>query len=366
MSILLFFIILVVLIVSHEFGHFIVAKFAGIRVDEFGLGFPPRIAGIRKGDTLYSINWLPFGGFVRIYGEDGVEIVETSALQAHSFAHKPKWVQAAVIAAGVSFNLLLAWVLISVGLVSGFPTPVAGAPSGAAIEDVRLLVTSVEPESPAGRVGLKTGDSLVFLATAIDVLQGTPLQPEGVQDFIARHGAESITIGYRRGDGEPRTVNAIPETGIFGDSPAIGISMDVIGIATLPIHRALIEGVRVTGSLTLGTARALGVFAKGIFTGDSSFSSITGPVGIIGIVGDASEIGFIYLLGLTALISINLAIINLVPFPALDGGRLLFLVAEKLKGSPINPRTVAGLNTAGFVALLFFMAVITYLDILKL
>lgn len=365
MAVFLFVIILLILIISHEFGHFIVAKMMGVRVDEFGLGFPPRIAAVRKGETEYSLNWLPFGGFVRIYGEDGEDIVPSGADRARSFSHKPALVQAAIIAAGVGFNLLLAWLLVSVGFASGLPTPVAAAPAGAELADVRLLITGVAEDSPAARAGLQGGDELLYLATADEAAQGDPLESARVQDFIARHGAEEFAIGYRRGE-ETKTARVTPETGVFGDKPAIGISMDLIGIAELPLPRAVWEGLKATGVLFTATAKGLWLFFTGLFTGQSSFSDIAGPVGIVGIVGEAQKVGFIYLIGLTAIISINLAVINLVPFPALDGGRLLFIAIEKLKGSPLSPRIMNAANTGGFVLLIALMVAITYFDILRL
>jgi len=367
MSIVIFIIILFILIVAHEFGHFIVAKLFKIRVDEFGVGFPPKIFGFRpkNSETEYTFNWIPFGGFVKIFGENPDEEAISGPDSHRSFVNKPKYIQGAVIVAGVLFNILLAWILISVGFMTGLPTPVGSAPIGAVIENTELTITAVSPDSPAEIAGIKPGDRINALVTEKESLQEN-ITTEEMSRFISQNGGEKIAVFYRRGS-ENGTIFITPKEGILEGRPAIGVTMDVIGILKLPIHKAFWEGGKVTIALT--TAIAVGfwdLIVNSISGNGPGFSAVTGPVGIIGLVGDAADFGFVYLLGFTAFISINLAIINMIPFPALDGGRLLFLVIEAIKRSPIKPVVVNTANSIGFIILILLMLVVTFNDVIKL
>ena len=199
-----------------------------------------------------------------------------------------------------------------------------------------------------------------------NLLTQTP-SVESVQYFVAKHSAEEIKISFERGKGEISETTIIPKMGIIeSDKPAIGVSMDMIGVLKLPIHKAIISGLKLTWDLTRATAVGLFDLIVNSVRGTADISSVTGPIGIVGIVGDAVSFGFVYLLSLTAIISINLVIINLIPFPALDGGRLLFLLIEKIKGSRINPKIANIVNMIGFGLLMLLMVVITYHDIVKI
>lgn len=367
MSIIIFFVILLVLVLSHEFGHFIVAKKSGIRVDEFSFGFPPKLFGKKIGETSYNFNALPIGGYVKIFGENPDDESINGPDSKRSFTNKPKYIQAAVLLAGVTMNFLVAWLLLSVGFISGLPTSAGAVPNGATISNEALTITSVNPNSPAEIGGLKIGDKINSLSTngdSFDLLSSS-LPIEGLQSFIRNHGEESIIISLNRG-GESMDIPVIPEIKDPNSNPTIGISMDIIGILKLPIHKALWEGLKLTGNITAATAVGFYNLIHDAILGQADMSSLTGPVGIVGIVGDAAEFGFIYLLSFTALISINLVIINLIPFPALDGGRLLFLLIEKIKGSRIKPVVANWVNIIGFGLLMLLMIIITYHDILKL
>ncbi len=361
MSILLFIIILAVLILVHEFGHFIAAKRAGVRVDEFGIGFPPRIFSKKYGETTYSLNLFPIGGFVKIFGEnpdmESLEGIDSK----RSITHKSKWTQAWIISAGIIFNLILAWVLISTGFMFGLPYSTDDTKYGARVEGAALNIMQVVPGSPAELAGLKAGDRIVALYAGGDSLESPDLG--STQKFIA--STDELTLEYMR-EGEVKTVIIQTQTGIVSDRRVIGISMDMTGVLKLPVHEAFYVGLTTTASLTLATTIGLFDFFKNIFTGQADFSAVSGPVGIVGIVGDASALGFVYLLTLTALISINLAIINLLPFPALDGGRLFFIIIEAIKGSPIKPVIANTANGIGFLLLILLMVVVTYSDIVKI
>jgi regulator of sigma E protease len=262
MTVLIFIIVLVVLILVHEFGHFIAAKLCGMRVDEFGIGFPPKLWGFQAGETFYSINALPFGGFVKIHGEDASE--NGQAPDPRSFSGKPRILQAVVLVAGIVMNIILAWFIFS-----------------------GLLMTSQW-----------VGPNLV----------STPL-------------------------------TLVP---------------------------ALIQGAQDTWNITVATAEALGNFFMTLLTLTANLSQVTGPVGIANAVGQASANGWSDLLTLVALISINLAIINIIPIPALDGGRLLFVVIEGIIRRPLKASISNAVNATGFALLVLLMVVVTLHDVYKL
>lgn len=366
MNIIIFIVILLVLVVSHEFGHFIVAKKSGIRVDEFSFGFPPKLFGKKIGETTYNFNALPLGGYVKIFGENPDEDSMYGPDSQRSFVNKPKYIQAAVLFAGVAMNLLVAWLLLSVGFISGLPTSVGNVPQGAIVENQALTITSVGKDSPAEIGGLMTGDKILSLETATDStkLLSSNFGAESVQSFIKANNGQEINISLIRGKVE-KEVKVVPKLNENGN-PMIGISMDTIGTLKLPIHLAIWEGLKLTKDVTIATVIGFYDLIKSAIFGKADMSMLTGPIGIVGVVGDAAEFGFIYLLSFTALISINLAVINLVPFPALDGGRLLFLLIEKIKGSRIKPQVANIMNAVGFGLLMLLMVFISYHDIVKL
>lgn len=371
LAIILFVIILGVLIVVHEFGHFIAARLCGIRVDEFGLGYPPRaLKMFRAWGADFTLNWIPFGGFVKIFGENPLdpELVDehgapTAADTSRSFLSKSRPKQAFVLVAGVLFNFLFAWLLISLGFAIGLPTSVdAGL---GPVKNTHLVLTSISVGSPAAKAGLKPGDTITTLSTKTDSLAGADVTPEHISNFVATHGDSSIAVQYSRG-GTSGSVNVTPVAGLIADHKAIGIGMDMIGTLQLPVHLALWQGLKTSGTLVYQTVIGLGHFIYDSLRGHSDLAQVTGPVGIIGLVGDASRLGFIYVLSFTAFISINLAVINLIPIPALDGGRLLFVAIEAVRRRPINAKFVYWTNAVSFVLLILLMVVVTVNDVVKL
>lgn len=353
------------MVLVHEFGHFWSAKKFGIRVDEFGFGFPPKIWSIKKGETEYSLNLLPIGGFVRIFGENPNEENINGPDSDRSFVNKAKWKQAVVLFAGVFANFILAWFLFSMGFMSGLPASVDAGEKNYNYSDVSLMVVSVLPDSPADVAGLEAGDKIISIRSGENYTEY--VSPETVQSFVQESNGEEIEFVYRRDiTNVENTVSIIPELLDGNDTPRIGISMDQVGIAKLPFFKAFWEGMKLTLSMTKNTALGLFGLIVDAVSGRGSFDAVAGPVGMVGIVGDAYNLGFVYLLSFAALISINLAIINLLPFPALDGGRLLFVLIEKIKGSPISPKISNTLNMIGFGILILLMIVITYHDITRI
>ncbi len=366
MTIILFIVVLAILILTHEAGHFITAKWAKIRVDEFGLGLPPKIWGLKKGETTYSINWLPLGGFVKIFGEDPNEENISGPESARSFVNRPKWIQAIVLAAGVTLNLVLAWVLISVNLGIGMPVGLDELPGGLKIKNESLSIVSVLKNSPAEKVGLKMGDQLISFSAGEEKIED--LSVETVRNFTKRFPGQPIKVEYKRASGL-LIATVTPKFGLGTDknSATIGIATQKIGIVSTAWWRTPFYGLFFTYHLVINTFGAFGFFFSSLFAdSQSALGAIAGPIGIYGLISDASRLGFVYLLNFTALISINLAILNLLPFPALDGGRLLFVGIEAIIRRPINPKIANILNTVGFALLILLMLVIAVSDIFKL
>jgi len=360
MTFLIFLIVLGVLVFIHELGHFLVAKKAGVQVDEFGFGYPPRAFKIgRKWGTLFSLNWIPFGGFVKILGEDYDDFSDSKNLR---FTEVSKKWQAAILASGVVFNIIFAWLLFSFGFMVGLPTPVENN-FGAAVKNPVLTIVEVLPDSPAQKAGLKSGDKIENISLESGKMLKI-LNPENVSDFINNSAGEVLVVVDRGGKNFDFKIT--PEAGIIENKKIIGIDMDMVGILSLPIHKAIYEGGKTTFEITYLTAGGLINLIGDAVKGKADISNIAGPVGIVGLVGDASRLGFAYLITFTALISINLAIINLIPFPALDGGRILFVIIEGVTKRKINPKIASTLNTIGFALLITLMLVVTYRDILKL
>jgi regulator of sigma E protease len=357
-TIIIFLIILSVLVFVHELGHFVTAKINGVRVDEFGLGYPPRAKALFTWrGTTFTLNWLPFGGFVRIFGENPEED-GSSEENKESLTAKPKRVQAAVLVAGVFMNLVFAWLIISLGYTLGLPS---SADSGLPLQNTYTVVTEVVENSPAQIAGVKVGDKIVSVSR--NNLYAN-LSPEQISNFIAS-SPTSLNLVVERGSSE-QTLKILPSASIVSGKMAIGVGLDAVGLAKLSPLKALWEGLKVTTNLTWLTFKGLLTFIRDAFIGHANLSEVTGPVGIVGLVGDAKGLGFTFLLSLTALISINLAIINLLPIPALDGGRLLFIAIEAIRGKKISTRVQQILNGVSFALLILLMIIITIRDVIHL
>jgi len=365
MSILIFIIGIVVLIVVHEFGHFVVAKLSRMRVDEFGLGYPPRAAIIGKiGETILSLNWLPFGGFVKIYGED-FDVGEVKDKRA--FSSKNHAVQALVLTAGIAMNLLLAYVLITSALIMG--TPRALLPSEIAnARDAELAVANVLPDTPAANAGLLPGDIILSAEDGHYAFRGT--DPDAFMKFVSNgEGNTTVTLSVRHADGKEVLLFARPVAGVVASDPsrpALGVEVVTIGVVPLSFFQAITEGASLTwGAITL-TASGLWHFFYTIFTFSADFSQVAGPIGIARAVSAEAAQGFGNLFSIMAIISINLALINLIPIPALDGGRLLFVGIESVIRRPIKANVARAVNSIGFALLVLLMVVVTAHDIFRI
>lgn len=379
LEILTFLAVLIVLILVHELGHLIVAKLSGMRVDEFGFGYPPRALVLAKvGGTEYTLNWLPFGGFVRIYGED--EIPEKETLEkadtetetgaATAFSVKPRILQALVLVAGIVMNLLFAYVLFTATLIMGVEQPLSDDQIAQA-KNVSVAVTDVRPGTPAARAGFMPGDKIKS-EMVINKLVGISYDGTNPLGYTTLTGMDTngLPIVYKvNRNGKIVTLTATPQTGIVPSDPtrpAVGFGITTVGTIKTPLAKAPVEGARLTWEMTKATAAGLFHFFKNIVLLKPDLSQVSGPVGIANVVGSAAAEGIVPLLTLTALISINLAIINLLPIPALDGGRLVFVLIEAIIRRPLHPKIAQRANAIGFAFLIILMFVISAHDIFKL
>lgn len=362
MTVILFLLVLAVLIFVHELGHFVSAKLFGIRVDEFAIGFPPKILGWKKGETQYSLNLIPLGGYVKIFGEDPEEESISGPDSGRSFVNASKWKQAVVLLSGIFMNIFFAWILISLSFNFGTLTSIEDQFKDRA-QNISVMVLSVIKDSPSDMAGLKEGDNI--LAIESENKKITLPSVIEVQKIIAESG-EVVKIDYKRGNATS-TAEIIAKDGLVEGRKAIGISMGLVGTVKFGFFDSFIQGAKLTYMATINVAGGLYTFIAGAFSGKSGLlSQVTGPIGIAGMVGQASDIGLSYLLGFIAMISINLAMLNLVPFPALDGGRVLFVLIEVVIRRRIKPVIANWLNLTGFVLLMALMLFITYKDILRL
>lgn len=340
-TVLTFLGVLSVLVLAHELGHFMVAKRAGIKVQEFGFGYPPRLIGIRRGETVYSINLLPLGGFVKMLGENG------APGEPGSFASKSKRARAAVLIAGSAMNLLLTPLLFSAALMIGEPVP---------CEDCdRVQIYGVQADSPAERAGLRDGD--LFVTLDDQAIRDT----NDVRQVVRNAGEREIEAVVRRGGAET-AVRLAPRVTATDGQPTIGIQLgpEVVTVRR-PIREAIPLGVQRTGEV-------LRVFVTGLgqmITREAP-ADLAGPVGIAQMTGQAARAGWVYLLQFTAFLSLNLAVINMLPVPGLDGARLAFVIIEGLRGRRVNPQTEGVIHFIGLMLILTLMAYVSVNDVRRL
>lgn len=351
LTFLIFIGILALLVLVHEAGHFWVARRAGVKVEEFGFGFPPRIFGFKKGDTIYSLNLIPLGGFVKIFGEEGEGQGDST-----SFASQKAGVRAKIIVAGVVMNFLLAIVLLSLGNYLGLPTIIEDNPStslGVNQRDVKIQITGIAPHSPAEQSKLQLGDTIKNFSSVTDI-----------QNFVSQHKGEEIILEIQRGN-ETLEKKITPRIDYPNNEGPMGINLAKTAIVSYPWYQAIYFGTKSAVELAGFFLYSFYQIIKNLIFHNVLIGDVAGPVGIIALTAQAAKLGFIYILQFAAILSINLALINAFPFPALDGGRLLFILIEKIKGSPVPQRIEKIIHTTGFILLLFLMLLVTIRDVHK-
>ncbi len=354
LSIVTFILVLGLLVFIHELGHFLAAKKAGAKVEEFGLGFPPKIFGIKKGETEYTINWIPLGGFVKILGEDGENKKDPQSFASQKFHWK-----VIILIAGVTMNFLLAIVLLSIGFMWGLPQPVEGdLGETARIRDVKVAVYPVGEDTPAALAGIKQGDEVVAI-NGIEISEVDQLV-----DVINEHKGEETAFSILRGS-EELEITATPRENPPEGEGSLGIYPVKTGSVSYPFFESIWRGIKTTFALTGAIVVGFVDILRNLFAGKGTGADLAGPVGIAAMTGQAAKLGFGYVIQLTVLLSINLAILNILPFPALDGGRLLLVIVERIRNKPLNQRLEYIIHASGFIFLLLLMLVVTFRDVWK-
>lgn len=341
-TILSFLAVLVVIILAHEIGHFVTAKASGVRVEEFGLGFPPRIFGIRRGETLYSLNAIPLGGFVKMAGEEDPKLLR-------SLASKSTGTRLLVLSAGSLMNALLPLLLFSMALM---------IPHNIVVGEV--LVKEVAPNSPAAIASIEPGDVIVSV-------NEKPVQNlSDLFRYTNLNLGREVSLLIQHSDSTTDVVQVIPRWKPPVDQGAMGIMIGLSNPTTIrqqePFWRAIPMGIT-------ECIETYGLFKNAIISliiGTSSMT-VAGPVGIAQMTGEAAKSGISPLLEFAAFLSLNLAIINMLPLPALDGGRIVFVLLEWVRrGKRVSPRIEGLIHSIGFAMLIGLMLLITYQDILRI
>ncbi len=390
-TLIIFLLVLTALVFVHELGHFLAAKLFKVRVDEFAIGFPPRIASKKIKGTVWALNLLPLGGYVKIFGENPDDQPKdeqgnpiSGAIEHSSpdnFQSKAWWKQIIILAAGVIFNIIFAWILISVIYMIGSTTSIEGLSPQLkekyAHGNSEVVISMVKADSPADRSGLKAGDKII---TVSDTRKTVSLVPglvtdvedknvnkiEEVQGLIA-NAPRAVVFNVSRVESATSTrtlaYTVAPERGVVEGKKAVGISMSEVAFIQMDFVDSLYYGARATIMGTEQVAIGLYKFIGNVFKGDGGLKDVTGPVGIAQVVGQASADGLSHLLEITAIISINLAIINLVPFPALDGGRIVVVAIEAIVRRKVPARVINAVNAVGFLLLILLMILVTIKDV---
>lgn len=374
-TLLIFLVILSILVLVHEFGHFIVAKKAGIKVEEFGLGLPPKIWSKKIGETIYSLNALPIGGFVKLYGEDGLtgREGERAREQERAYYHKSKKARMAVVVAGVIMNLLLAFVVFSI----------VYAKQGIPVETNRVTVVGVLPNSPAETTGLKVNDVIISADS-----QKITLSSQFIEIAKKANGQKLILEIDRQNDNpcNQKVLGAIPGMEITcrngkmltsitprvnppnGEGP-LGVVISQTEMKFYPFFEQMIRGFGEGFKEALGWVSLIVVNLRDMVSQlvrGSVPKDVAGPVGIFQITGTVSKGGLLPLAQFLAILSVNLAVMNILPLPALDGGRALFIVIEAVTKKRVKQELETKIHNIGMIALLTLMLLISINDIVRI
>jgi regulator of sigma E protease len=358
LTVIIFIVMLSVLVLIHEAGHFFVAKRMGIKVEEFGLGLPPKIWGKKYGETEYTLNALPIGGFVRMYGEtpDGVSVRQAGSDDdsQRMFLSKSKLARTAVLLAGVTANLLLGVIIFSIVFTVGLPVYTA---------KILPVIDTVESQSPAAQAGLKTGDKIV----ALNQVPFDQVKPSFSQKVADLEG-QPINLTIER-NGQANDITLTPRQNPPAGQGAMGVALQsqtvVDHVERYPFYQAWWEGLKQAGTFAVAIVQGLGSMVNQASHGTVP-ADVAGPVGIAAILDQARGLGWAYVLWFAGIISVNLAVVNVLPLPALDGGRLLFVAIEAVTRRKVDQNIERWTHTIGMAVLLLLIVLITFSDITKL
>lgn len=363
MTVLIFLALISALVFLHELGHFFVARRSGVRVDEFGIGFPPRLFSWKRGGVVYSLNLLPLGGFVRIHGENG-----EGANDPDGFESKRARTRAAILGAGVAMNWATAFLAMVVALSIGLEAS-PDSSVGQWVENPRAVVAGVEAGSPAALAGIPPG-AVILLAEQGSRRADIARADEFIAFTAASATSSPVTVRYLpNADDDFLAASQVSVTPVWRESlgrPVVGLTVVDSGLARLPIGAAIVEAGAYTVDLTAHVAASLWNLAADALRSRADIAELSGPVGIAILAREASDVGFSQLLAFAAAISVNLAVLNLLPLPALDGGRLAMIAIEKVTRRKLSAKWVGWINLGGLALLLALMAAVTVSDIVKL
>ena len=347
LAIPLFLVMFTLIIAVHEFGHYITARLLGMRVLEFAFGFPPRIFAIRRSGIDYSVNAIPFGGFVRILGQDDFAIEKRGAGDPGSFTAKPWWAQAIVLAAGVAMNFVLAIVVLTAAFMIGTEAPT----------DV-VRVAEVAPGSPAEVAGIQPGD-IVRTIDGKGVTRTTDLRT-----YIFAHAGTPVTIVLDRDGRQVGPLTIVPRATPPENEGPIGVRLEdgTTPPTALAPPQAFGQALRLTGDVVRQIAELPGQLLSRP-ANEPGPPPVGGPIQIFLVTAAVSQLGVAAFLKLIGIISVNLGVLNIIPFPGLDGGRLFFVLLSAALRRRLSPQVEAAIHAVGFVLLLGLLVVVSVADI---
>ncbi len=359
LTILIFLLILSLLVLVHEAGHYFMARWSGMIVEEFGIGFPPKLFGRKdKRGTLWSVNAIPLGGFVRIKGEGGDE---RERFAPGAFATKSIPKRFLVLVGGVVMNILAAWILFSVGFGIGLPSLLEGSTiPDSQILDRAVTIVDVVAGSPAATAGMVSGDEVVTIDGA------TFTSGEFAREALAPHADGSPIVFVLERQGEQITAEVTPAYLETLQKEGVGIALVETGTVRYPWYKAPVVGAQATAEMTVNVVGGFWGLITGVFTSEDVVSQLSGPIGIASLTGQVVSLGAIHVIQFAAMLSVNLAVLNILPFPALDGGRIFFLLIEAIRRKPLTMRIEQTIHGAGFALLLILVLFVTYQDLVKL
>ncbi|MBI2038643.1 MAG: site-2 protease family protein, partial [Candidatus Nealsonbacteria bacterium] len=322
--IIIAFISLIGLMALHEFGHFILAKKFGVKVEEFGIGYPPRLFGKKIGETIYSLNLLPFGAFVKIPGE----IKKTA--EANSFSNQPIVKRMLIVAGGVISFWIVAAVLFSIVFMMGARISVDDKAEN--LIDPKIQVAMLTPGSPAKIAGVQLGDTIQKLS-----VNGQTINIENisqVQNFSNDYRGKQILLIVERGE-EILNINLIPRVSPPSGEGPLGVALVRTALKSYPVHEAIFQGVKTTGETTIAVIQGWYFAIQKAIAKQPTGAELVGPVGIFQMMTQFGKLGTSYFLQFIAMLAVYLALFNILPIPATDGGKLIFLSIEAIRKKPL-------------------------------
>jgi len=371
-TIIIFLVVLSILVFVHELGHFYTARKFGVKCDEFGFGFPPRLCGWKKvngkrkffwgsedaekinsEDTIFSLNYIPLGGFVKIKGEDG-----ESKAEPDSFGAQKIWKRIVILAAGVTMNVFLTIICLIIAFMIGAPQVIDSDDPALQPKDAKVQIVSILENSPAKTLDLQMGDTIVSL-------DGNEVKKlTDVSGYLEIKEKVKVKMLIDR-SGEKKEYEFEPvvlkETG----KPGLGVGLAKTGIVSYPWYKAIYLGFVGAYAMFIQIIVAFYTVIKNALIGVPLGVDLAGPVGIAVMTGKVAKLGFVYVLQFVAMLSMNLAIINFLPFPALDGGRVIFLLIEKIRGKAVSQKIESIVHTVGFALLMLLFVLVTGKDLFK-